>query len=836
MPRLATAALAAIALAATAFPAHALWPEGGLAVSDHPNLPAPIGVFDDDSGGNYSVWSHYQDFGDDVFIQRFGADGQPAPGWPYGGLTVAGSLSRVSSAGAVRGPGGAVWIVWGDIRSGYSQDLYFQLVYPDGSLGFGPHGQVLSAGSGDEYLKKVVADGFGGFYAIWEVAIDGEIRAQHVDAAGDRVGPDPYGQFVAPVYGGLGGVNAALGYYLYVTWTDTRSPGNRGIYLQRLEYGAGLTLFSPFDGFTVCEAGGERVLPAMTTEGLGGDVVLAWEDLRNDANGLLFAETYAQRYYPWAVPQWAADGALVFEQHWAVTYQPGLAGDGTGGVYVAMATRDTTPGVPGLIGRAVIRAKRLDASGAPAYGWPFNGRLLGGPFDYSGSLPVLGATTSDGAGGLYTTWRDPIDGHSLRAARLRPTGAFATGWAAGGTPFASPPSGAVTLPTATVDSQGGLMLAWSDQSSGPGRHLLQRFYPNGLTYSFDALPYGAYDIPNDEGGALRIGVIAAPADAGGGTPAVTGYNVWRLLDDWPAAAQAGSPPAAPASRPEDAEGLQVRAEGLLSRARDERVVLPPDEAQALGFPAGFWESLGFHAATGNYEYAFTVQTKKDVGPLGPALETYCLSVHTESARSYTVSATVQGASADNLAPATPQGLTGGGGAGGFSLVWTPNTERDLAGYAVHRGPDPGFAPSPANRIGSPAGAVFTDPAPVPGVYYKVSALDRHGNESPHAGLQGMVDANAGPAADFLGPPVPNPFGARTTIAFGLARAGRVSVQVFDLGGRLVRTLAWGDRAAGPHSLVWDGDDDHGSPLPRGLYMVKLVAPGIERSRKVALLR
>ena len=56
---------------------------------------------------------------------------------------------------------------------------------------------------------------------------------------------------------------------------------------------------------------------------------------------------------------------------------------------------------------------------------------------------------------------------------------------------------------------------------------------------------------------------------------------------------------------------------------------------------------------------------------------------------------------------------------------------------------------------------------------------------------------------------PDDAGGMATVRFGLAAAGRAQVQVYDVTGRLVRSLADRDFGAGEHSLVWDGTDDQG---------------------------
>ena len=59
-----------------------------------------------------------------------------------------------------------------------------------------------------------------------------------------------------------------------------------------------------------------------------------------------------------------------------------------------------------------------------------------------------------------------------------------------------------------------------------------------------------------------------------------------------------------------------------------------------------------------------------------------------------------------------------------------------------------------------------------------------------------------------------------TVDFGLARAERVKIQIFDVSGRLVRTLADRGFTAGEHKLTWDGADNAGRQVSRGVYFVR----------------
>jgi hypothetical protein len=84
--------------------------------------------------------------------------------------------------------------------------------------------------------------------------------------------------------------------------------------------------------------------------------------------------------------------------------------------------------------------------------------------------------------------------------------------------------------------------------------------------------------------------------------------------------------------------------------------------------------------------------------------------------------------------------------------------------------------------------------------------------------------------------VPNPLNPRTEIAFSLAAAGPVSLDVFDLGGRHVRTLVSATLAAGGHTVTWHGDDDAGRPVGSGVYTYRLRQGGTELTRQLTVVR
>jgi flagellar hook assembly protein FlgD len=69
-----------------------------------------------------------------------------------------------------------------------------------------------------------------------------------------------------------------------------------------------------------------------------------------------------------------------------------------------------------------------------------------------------------------------------------------------------------------------------------------------------------------------------------------------------------------------------------------------------------------------------------------------------------------------------------------------------------------------------------------------------------------------------------------------AGGGRVTIEIFDVNGRPVRTLVEGVQTPGTKTVTWDGDNDRGEDVATGLYLCRMTAPGFEQTRKLTLLR
>jgi hypothetical protein len=83
---------------------------------------------------------------------------------------------------------------------------------------------------------------------------------------------------------------------------------------------------------------------------------------------------------------------------------------------------------------------------------------------------------------------------------------------------------------------------------------------------------------------------------------------------------------------------------------------------------------------------------------------------------------------------------------------------------------------------------------------------------------------------------PNPFRPNTTISFALDRATEARLTIYDVQGRVVRVLADGFRAAGDHSVEWDGTDANGRRVAAGAYFYELQTSAGREAKKMIHLR
>jgi len=79
-------------------------------------------------------------------------------------------------------------------------------------------------------------------------------------------------------------------------------------------------------------------------------------------------------------------------------------------------------------------------------------------------------------------------------------------------------------------------------------------------------------------------------------------------------------------------------------------------------------------------------------------------------------------------------------------------------------------------------------------------------------------------------------GGDAQIRFGITRKERVELKVYDVTGRLIRTLANREFTAGEHTLFWDGSNEDGQLVARGVYFYQIRTPTFVSQKKLAVLK
>ena len=105
--------------------------------------------------------------------------------------------------------------------------------------------------------------------------------------------------------------------------------------------------------------------------------------------------------------------------------------------------------------------------------------------------------------------------------------------------------------------------------------------------------------------------------------------------------------------------------------------------------------------------------------------------------------------------------------------------------------------------------------------------------TPEQSTVGLLLADTIPQSFQLYPGVPNPFTDRTTIHYDVpVQGGEVALRIYDITGRLVRSLVDSAQTPGRHAVLWDGRNELGGRAAPGIYLVWFRAPGTSKSHKL----
>jgi hypothetical protein len=428
-------------------------------------------------------------------------------------------------------------------------------------------------------------------------------------------------------------------------------------------------------------------------------------------------------------------------------------------------------------------------------------------------------------------------------------------------------------------------VAWEDDRPGLGSTttvMAQRVDYHGARGCAAPFLSSLGDVPGDQGGFVELTWTRSylddlpadpdsPSDGDFPSDVISFYSIWRRLQETDRLRDGG-------------EFASVDLATVTVEEFEAAVRTGARPTVRSDGPAGLWELVGTqlaHRAAEGYSFcAATRMDSSDVVGLPDVIHEFFVSAHgipesgsdslqiyrSVPARPWWDSNVVTAYSGDNLAPSTPLSFrateegtpssviaAGPGQEAGEErlrgtplrvvLSWAPNGEADLRDYAIYKGPSPTFLPeSPLDYIGRTSKTTYEDFDVSYGdsAYYRAAAFDVHGNASDYTEATGIlvgtgVILGEGDLTSLL-QNAPNPFHRETMIRWNLPREGPAKLAIYDVAGRVVRTLVDESSPAGLFSTTWDGRDQNGHPVATGVYFYRLETSRFVKTRKMAVVR
>ena len=99
-----------------------------------------------------------------------------------------------------------------------------------------------------------------------------------------------------------------------------------------------------------------------------------------------------------------------------------------------------------------------------------------------------------------------------------------------------------------------------------------------------------------------------------------------------------------------------------------------------------------------------------------------------------------------------------------------------------------------------------------------------------------VDTNTGPFSFALHQNFPNPFNPSTEIRYEIPDDLLVRISVYDMAGRLIRSLINEKKATGSYSIIWDGKNNLGSGVATGVYIYSIEAGKHRQNKKAVFIK
>ena len=204
---------------------------------------------------------------------------------------------------------------------------------------------------------------------------------------------------------------------------------------------------------------------------------------------------------------------------------------------------------------------------------------------------------------------------------------------------------------------------------------------------------------------------------------------------------------------------------------------------------------------------------------------------------------MMGYSVDNIAPGVPGGLMAVAMDDNIQLSWNMSTDEDFQYFVLERSNEAVNGITDTTISYELVDANYEDLNFVRNVEYtyKLAAYDYAGNKSEFTELVSAILLSIDPSslipdAFALHQNYPNPFNPSTQIRYDLADNEFVSIVIYDVIGRKIKSLINTKQEAGYRSITWNATNDLGQPVSAGMYIYTIQAGEFRQTKKMLLLK
>ena len=247
-----------------------------------------------------------------------------------------------------------------------------------------------------------------------------------------------------------------------------------------------------------------------------------------------------------------------------------------------------------------------------------------------------------------------------------------------------------------------------------------------------------------------------------------------------------------------------------------------------------WVLIGSGEAIGNASYTFEATTLMDSTFEGDGITEF--KVVASTAGGIFHSEPMMGYSVDNILPGVPGGVMAIVADNTVELSWNESVDEDFQYFMVEKTSMSGF------EMIETADAFYVDENYISSEVhsYRVAAVDHAGNQSEFSEVVEVavlaIDNQVTPDVFALHQNYPNPFNPTTQIKYDLAEDALVSINIYDVMGKSIKSLINVKQSAGYHSFRWDATNHSGEAMSAGMYIYSIQAGQYRSTKKMVLLK